>query len=115
MEFESLITVERRLVFINLQGFLDLTCPEAWLPSKDAYVLQAHTVACVGDVLKESRLFVAPHVLRESGTHFTRGLTYIGVFTGVARYVVNNPALIGDGVGSLGLTRKERRVFTGLW
>ena len=39
LEFESLISVERQLVFIDLQGFFDLTCPEAWLPSEDAYVL----------------------------------------------------------------------------
>ena len=51
VEFESLVSVERRLAFVYLQGFFDFASPEAWLLSEDADVLQAHTMACVGDVL----------------------------------------------------------------
>ena len=51
VEFESLVSVERRLAFIYLQGFFDFARPEAWFLSEDADVLQAHTMACVGDVL----------------------------------------------------------------
>ena len=102
MEFKSLITIKRRLVFEDLQGLFDLACPVAWLPSKDADILQAHTVACVGDVLKEGRLFVAPRVLLESGSHLASGLTYIGVLTGTAGYVVYYPTLVLDGGGVFG-------------
>ena len=39
MEFKSLVAIEGRLMLVYLQGLFDLTCPEAWLPSEDAYVL----------------------------------------------------------------------------
>ena len=37
LEFKSLISVERQLVFVDLQGLFGLTGPVAWLPSKDVY------------------------------------------------------------------------------
>ena len=45
MEFESLISVERRLPFVDLQGLLDLSGPEAWLLREDADILHADAVS----------------------------------------------------------------------
>ena len=59
-------------------------------------------MACVGNVLKECRLLVAPRVLCESGPHLPRGLTYVGVFARVAGYVVDYPAVILNGGGVFG-------------
>ena len=41
-------------------------------------------------------------MLLESGSHLTRGFTYIGVITGIAGYVVHYPTLVLNGGGVFG-------------
>ena len=48
MEFESLISVERRLPFVDLQGLFDLSGPEALLLREDADILHADAVSTDG-------------------------------------------------------------------